>query len=324
MSKTPDRHFYNSDDFFDPGKDTEAWLLENAKQTGDYVFAGEAVCELEFVKATLLLEAKTGGIVKLHLNEGDKVESQTCVFEVENVGDEELLHQRLIEFLAKLAEPHFAEFRPQSFQQVAPKCSIRLLLESIPELVDCSLAPWLQNFLDHPAEPDWNALKTDMSFANATEEFTFRAADLLEDDCLDLLRWSARDGEIVHQGDSVCELEATKAIISIPTPATGRLSISADRATPSLEAPPLQEGEKLFEVQPLSLAEIYGELLKTKSLHPTLLRRFGQEAAQTLFRKIKDFGFVHIEQLMPKVINSPLDEIVLEAATIRKYLPEPE
>src|ERR1700757_1985495 len=53
-----------------------------------------------------------------------------------------------------------------------------------------------------------------------------------------LLRWFKHEGELVQEGEPLCEVEAEKAIVEVPSPQSGlltRIIVEVDRTVPVLE-----------------------------------------------------------------------------------------
>ena len=53
-----------------------------------------------------------------------------------------------------------------------------------------------------------------------------------------LLRWFKHEGERVEEGEPLCEVEAEKAIVEVPSPQSGlltRIIVEVDRTVPALE-----------------------------------------------------------------------------------------
>ena len=69
-----------------------------------------------------------------------------------------------------------------------------------------------------------------------------------------LLRWFKHEGELVHEGEPLCEVEAEKAIVEVPSPQSGlltRIIVEVDRTVPVLEVLAIIESSsEVFSARP--------------------------------------------------------------------------
>ncbi len=89
-----------------------------------------------------------------------------------------------------------------------------------------------------------------------------------------LLRWFKREGELVQEGEPLCEVEAEKAIVEVPSPQSGlltRIIVEVDRTVPVLEVLAIIESaSEVSSARPNNRDTPVVEAAKTTSQGPSV------------------------------------------------------